>query len=188
METQSERVVEVDEGVGSAIPEQPIAEVAVDSGDPQPEASGPPEGYEGIPPELWPDANGNSPQLTPEMIRKLRGKYFTVRHAAGECGHKIDAINQPKNNCHDCWGVFFNTHPQLVEVAHQFYQTQGRKPMVGMRGEKFVRMFEKYMALLYRANLERKKQQELQRGVENPEPGSTAGDDKPSETSAVSEG
>src|SRR5208283_5322638 len=84
----------------------------------------PPEGYEGTPPELWPDKDGNPPVITERLLKSLRGKYFTVRHVRlGNCGHLLDMINQPKNNCHECWVAFFSTHPQLVEVAHQFYQT-----------------------------------------------------------------
>lgn len=151
--------------------------------------SGPPVGYENTPPELWPDETGKPPELTPALMRVLRGKYFTVRHVTGACGHKQDTINQPKNNCDDCWAVFFNTHPQLVEVAHDFYQKQGRGPMVGMRGEKFVKKFEQYMALLYRAMLERKKAEELNRGTDSQERSGGSvdnGTDTVSEAPAVS--
>jgi hypothetical protein len=177
---ESIEVAGVDEGVGAPVPE-PVAEAT--------EVAKPPAGYEGVPKELWPDKDGNPPPLTPALMKRLRGKYFTVRHTSGECGHKIDAINQPKLNCHDCWAAFFASHPQLVEVAHQFYTTQGRNPMVAMRGEKFVKMFEKYMALLYRAHIERLKQQE-KTSVENPEPGSTSdnGAVVSGETSGVTEG
>jgi hypothetical protein len=120
-----------------------------------------PEGYEGVPPELWPDASGNPPALTPQLMKRLRGKYFTVKHPRLTCGHKLDMINQPKNNCGECWFAFFSTHPQLVEVAHQFYQTQGRGPMVGMRGSKFVKMFERFMATMFQEM--KKREQEAAR-------------------------
>lgn len=109
----------------------------------------PPKGYEGVPQELWPDKDGNPPVITERLLKSLRGKYFTVRHIRlGVCGHLLDMVNQPKNNCEQCWFQFFNTHPQLVEVADQFFRTQGKKPMIGMRGEKFVKMFLRYMATI----------------------------------------
>src|SRR5208282_4826812 len=105
---------------------------------------------EKLPPELRPDENGNPPEVTPALLSKLRGKYFTVRHVRlGACGHKLDMVNEPRHrNCENCWWNFFNTHPQLVEVADQFFRTHGKKPMVGMRGEKFVKMFLRYMATI----------------------------------------
>lgn len=94
--------------------------------------------------------------LTEAMLRKLRAKYFTVRHpVVPECGHKIDQINEPKTNCHTCWYVWFEIHPQLVEVADQFYKTEGKRPLIGMRGEKFVKFFEKYMSTKYNELLEK---------------------------------
>ena len=124
-----------------------VSEVA---GEPSPESSvGPPKGYEGVPKELWPDAEGNPPVITERLLKSLRGKYFTVRHVRlGECDHLLDMINQPKNNCPDCWWTWFQTHPQLMETADQFYRTQGRKPLVAMRGLVFVRMFERTMATI----------------------------------------
>jgi predicted nucleic acid-binding Zn-ribbon protein len=113
----------------------------------EPEPGQPPKGYEGVPPELWPDKNGNPPKLTEALMRKLRGKYFTVRHPRlTNCGHKFDTINEPKTNCENCWFQFFNTHPQLVEVTDQFRRTHGRGPLIGMRGLKYVKLFERYMA------------------------------------------
>jgi hypothetical protein len=77
----------------------------------------------------------------------MRGHYFTVRHdTLANCGHQIDRLNQPKNNCENCWYTFFNTHPQLVEVSDQFFRTHGKGPMIGMRGEKYFKNFVRYMA------------------------------------------
>lgn len=200
METQSAAVVGMDEGVSAELqasaPTDAVAEPASLDGAPVPEEvqsepqGGPPKGYETVPPELWPDKDGNPPQLTEELMRKLRGKYFTVRHIRMACGHKMDQINQPKNNCDECWAGFFGTHPQLVEIAHQMYQTQGRGAIRGLRGEKFVKMFERFMALMYQELQRRQKEQETQRGTENNEPGpdGTTGSDEPSEAPAVSEG
>lgn len=148
METQTERVVQADEGDG-----QPAAAEAVTSEQPtgagavsdQPTA---PEGYEGVAPELWPDKDGKPPKLTEALMRQLRGKYFTVKLPRLEnCGHKYSPTNEPRmRNCENCWFQFFNTHPQLVETADQFWRTQGKQAMVGMRGEHFTKMFVRYMA------------------------------------------
>jgi hypothetical protein len=170
METQTERLVQTDEGTGcstaaSDLPASTVREccgghftpdLKAVEGDSVQESTGtaetpaaPPKGYEGVPPELWPDKNGNPPVITERLLRSLRGKYFTVRHVRlGVCDHLLDMVNQPKNNCEQCWFQFFNTHPQLVEVADQFFRTHGKKPMVGMRGEKFVKMFLRYMATI----------------------------------------
>lgn len=103
-----------------------------------------------LPPELRPDKDGRPPKITEKLLKQMRGHYFTVKHVLLEnCGHKLDMINQPKNNCPDCWWTWFRTHPQLMETADQFYRTHGRGPMVGMRGLKFVKMFERTMATLY---------------------------------------
>jgi hypothetical protein len=106
----------------------------------------PDQAQEGLPPELRNDKDGNPPQLTEGLLRKLRGRYFTVRHPfLVDCGHKLDMINQPKNNCDNCWFQFFNTHGELVKVADQFYRTHGKGAMVSMRGEKFVKNFGRFM-------------------------------------------
>jgi len=167
METQTERLVQSNEGTSEATTESEVtihelaevatgrafvatATAATEAVQPEPIPSVSPDtaptGYEGVPPELWPGPDGNPPQLTERLLSKLRAKYFTVRHPLlTECGHKLDMINQPKNNCENCWFQFFNTHPQLVEVADQFYRTHGKKPMIGMRGVKFVKNFGRYM-------------------------------------------
>jgi hypothetical protein len=103
-----------------------------------------------LPPELQPDENGNPPQITEKLLGTLRGKYFTVRHPfLTDCGHRLDMINQPKNNCETCWWTFFNTHPQLVQVADEFFRNQGKNPMIAMRGVKFVKNFLRFMATVH---------------------------------------
>ena len=172
METQTERLVQTDEGIGSspaasdlpastvlacgptftenlkAVEPDSVQEPTGTAETPAAEPVGPPKGYEGVPPELWPNKDGNPPVITERLLKSLRGKYFTVRHVPlSDCGHKLDMINEPRHrNCENCWWNFFNTHPQLVEVADQFFRTQGKKPMIGMRGECFVKMFLRYMA------------------------------------------
>src|SRR5208337_1364501 len=191
MEEKAERVLSNDEGAGSSpaasnlpastvlacgsaftenltpVEGDSVQEPTGTAETPAAEPAGPPKGYEGVPPELWPDKDGNPPVVTERLLRSLRGKYFTVKHVRlGVCGHLLDMLNQPRNNCHECWVAFFSTHPQLVEVAHQFYQTQGRRPMVGMRGEKFVRMFERFMATLWHE----KREKELSEAKSNESP------------------
>jgi hypothetical protein len=77
----------------------------------------------------------------------MRGKYFTVKHPRLEaCGHLLDMINFPKRNCHTCLFNWFNSHAQLVETAHQFYQQHGKGPLIAMRGEKFFKAFRMFMS------------------------------------------
>jgi hypothetical protein len=160
MENQEATVAPVDEGVSSA-------ELSA-TPDGTPESSEP--DYSNLPPELRPDKDGKQPEITPRLIRKLRARYFTVRHPLlTNCGHKLDMINQPGNNCENCWYSFFNTHPQLVEVADQFYRTQGKGPMIGMRGVKFVKNFCRFMATVAHFKEEEKNV------TENQQPGSNDG-------------
>lgn len=156
METETERLVQNDQGSGGTVP-TPETAVTIDVnntaagetfvGETQRPTPPVEEEYSHLPPELRPDANGKFPELTPRLLKQLRAKYYTVRHPyLAECGHKLDMINQPKNNCENCWFQFFNTHPQLVETADQFFRTLGKNAMEGMRGRKFVTNFLRYMA------------------------------------------
>jgi hypothetical protein len=177
MEEITERLVQNDKGLGQTaadveiFPTELELAAAVDTGErpfvaPEPETvpdeagipeavegdkpQSPPAGYENVPQELWPDANGNPPQLTEKLLSKLRGKYFTVKHPRlTDCGHLLDMINQPKNNCQTCWWTWFNSHPQLIEVADQFFRTHGKNAMISMRGEKFVKMFLRFMSTVH---------------------------------------
>lgn len=98
------------------------------------------------------------------MFRKLRGKYFTVRHIPLEaCGHKMDTIHEPRTNCHNCWWQWLNSHPDLVETADQFYRTQGKGAMIAMRGEKFTKMFGRFMVTLARLKEDERIQNERTR-------------------------
>ena len=102
-----------------------------------------------VPPELQPDKDGNPPNITPELIRQLRGKYFTVKHVRlTDCGHLLDMVNFPKRNCHTCLFNWFNSHAQLVELAHEFYQKHGKKALAAMRGDKFVKAFLMFMSTI----------------------------------------
>jgi hypothetical protein len=101
-----------------------------------------------IPPELRPDKDGKYPAITPKLIKAMRGRYFTVKHVLlTNCGHRLDMINEPRHrHCENCWFQWFNTHPQLVETADQFFRTHGKLALEGMRGKHFVKMFTRYMA------------------------------------------
>jgi hypothetical protein len=122
---------------------------------PSPERQ-PPPGYENVIEELWPGEDGKPPELTQSLMAKLRSKYFTIRHSTLQCGHKFDQINQPRGNCDFCWFAFFGCHMKLVEVADQFYRQHGKRAMVGMRGEKFVKYFTRFMSTLYHEQQKRK--------------------------------
>jgi hypothetical protein len=103
-----------------------------------------------LPPELRPGPDGKPPKLTEELMATLRRKYFTVRHVLlVDCGHKLDMINQPKNNCETCWYEFFNRHGKLVEVTHEFFTDHGKQPLVAMRGARYVKMFLRFMSTIH---------------------------------------
>lgn len=209
METSTERLVQSNEGASQpdatpevefptntpfVNPEGDAGQVreAVDSpsptveGDAELDPDAPPPGYESVPKELWPDADGKPPQLTDRLLRVLRGKYFTVRHPfLIDCGHKLDMINQPKNNCGNCWFQFFNTHGELVQVADQFYRTHGKNAMIGMRGEKFVKNFGRFMVTVLKM-----KEEEAASESSNPEgsnPDSIDGNEVGTQATAASE-
>ncbi len=95
-------------------------------------------------------------QLTEQQFRKLRGLYFTVRHHRVQpCGHLLDQINEPTfRNCEACWFCFFNSHGQLVEVTDKAFQEQGRDFLVKMRGEKYAKMFTRFMSTVARMKKE----------------------------------
>lgn len=93
-----------------------------------------------------PEFDPNKP-LTERDFRALRRMYFTVRHDVGKpCGHKVDRLNQPKNNCEYCWWIFFETHPDLVATADRAYIDQGREFLDRIRGWKFRKYFLRYMS------------------------------------------
>lgn len=114
----------------------------------------------------------------------MRAKYFTVKHPLlTNCGHKLDMINFPKRNCENCYYQWFNTHPQLVETADQFFRTHGKGPLIGLRGEKFFKAFVRYMATIIHFMKEEEelaKQKALQSPVVSSESG-TVQEESPSE-------
>ena len=102
-----------------------------------------------IPPELiGPD--GKMLPFTERTMAMLRNRYFTVRHVfLANCQHKLDMINQPKNNCDSCWFQFFNTHSTLVETARDFHQQYGKERLIAMRGKKFFVAFCRFMSTVH---------------------------------------
>jgi hypothetical protein len=121
------------------------------------------ENFEHLPPELRPDENGKYPELTPQLLKRLRGKYFTVKHPRlTACGHKMDLMNEPRTNCEDCWFAWFNTHQKLVEVADEMYRAKGKEALIGMRGKRFFKMFVRFMVTI----IQLAKEQE-QRGTDS---------------------
>lgn len=164
MEQQSVAVGESDAGIGAATTnEERFTEVSI-QGEPRIGQKPPilrPEEQQLVPntpSELQPDKDGNPPKITPELIRKLRGRYFTIRHSRLEaCGHRFDLVNEPRNNCDLCWVNFFAYHPDLVETADKFYIAHGKEPLIAMRGKKFFRYFTMYMSTLYHEQKEKEK-------------------------------
>ncbi len=100
-------------------------------------------------------------QLSEAQLRQLRNLYFTVRHHRVQpCGHLLDQINEPTfRNCEACWFCFFNSHGQLVEVTDKAFQEQGRDFLVKMRGERYAKMFTRFMSTVARMKRESDEQQ-----------------------------
>jgi len=88
-------------------------------------------------------------QMTLRQFKALRAKYFTVRHKRMEpCGHRLDAMNEPRNNCEFCWFAFFQTHGELVQTTDRAYQEQGAEFLDKMRGQKYRKMFLRFMSTM----------------------------------------
>lgn len=110
--------------------------------------------------------------LTEKQMRTLRGRYFTVKHIPQNCGHKLDMINEPRNNCQQCWFQWFNTHGQLCQTMDQAYHEKGLDFLISMRGKKAVKMFLKFMSTLaawqnQMAQMQAQQQQPPQEGQQN---------------------
>jgi hypothetical protein len=188
MEREAGTVLQDDNGAGTEgavqanAPEPSTTNAALQSSE---RSVAPPQVSDGVPPELQPDADGNPPKLTEQLLRKLRGKYFTVRHPLlTNCGHRLDMVNEPRHrHCENCYFQWFNTHPQLVETADQFYRTHGVVALTGMRGKHFVKMFVRYMATVIHFM---KESEALKAKAENeaksPESPSTEGELQPTPT------
>lgn len=175
VQAESERLVQSYEGAGDAAATAPARDAATsdtgsereaagkDAGNPELEGHPVQEGTqqdESVPPELRPDKDGNPPKVTPELLRQLRGKYYTVKHPfLVDCGHKLDMINEPRHrHCENCWWTWFNSHGPLVETADQMFRTLGPKAVEALRGKLFVKMFKRFMATVYHFQQELEKE------------------------------
>lgn len=106
-------------------------------------------------------------EMTLRQFKALRAKYFTVRHKRMDpCGHRLDAMNEPRNNCEFCWFAFFQTHGELVQTADRAYQEQGTDFLDRMRGIKFRKMFLRFMSTMamFKKEIEAAKGQNGQAG------------------------
>lgn len=103
------------------------------------------------------------PPMTLREFKKLRAKYFTVKHQRMEpCGHRLDAMNEPRNNCEYCWFAFFQTHGELVQTTDRAIQEQGTDFVDKMRGIKYRKMFLRFMSTMamFQKEIERAKENE----------------------------
>lgn len=98
----------------------------------------------------------NQQPMTERQFRELRGKYFTVRHHRVQpCGHKADSLNEPRHrNCQSCWFMFFESHPQLVEVTDRAFIEHGTRFLDRMRGKAYTKWFGRFMATKLRLKQE----------------------------------
>ncbi len=88
-------------------------------------------------------------QMTLRQFKALRAKYFTVKHKRMDpCGHRLDAMNEPRNNCEFCWFAFFQTHGELVQTTDRAYQEQGTEFLDRTRGQKYRKMFLRFMSTI----------------------------------------
>lgn len=94
-----------------------------------------------------PDAPAAPRQISANDIKQIRRAYFTVRHDRVEpCGHRFDRMNEPRTNCHSCWFAWLNSHGTLTQAVEEAFQKQGAHFVIKMRGQKFLKMFLKFMA------------------------------------------
>lgn len=111
--------------------------------------------------------------LTDAKIRQLRRLYFTVRHGVVNiCGHRLDAMNEPRNrNCEHCWFAWLNTHAELVKTADRAYREQGKAFLIKMRGAKFTKMFESFMATVAKLRTELQEHENERKGIDGTKSG-----------------
>lgn len=104
-------------------------------------------------------------QMTLRQFKALRGKYFTVRHKRMEpCGHRLDQVTEPRNNCEFCWFAFFQTHGELVQTADKAAMEQGIDFLDKMRGVKWRKMFLRFMSTvaMFKKEMEAAKEKDEQ--------------------------
>jgi hypothetical protein len=105
--------------------------------------------------------------LSERQFRELRGKYFTVRHIpVSECGHKIDAMNEPTIGCEWCWWTWFSGHAELVQTTDKAFQEHGKEFVIKMRGRRYLKYFLRYMSTLARFQKEQEEKNEQSRDIQ----------------------
>jgi len=84
---------------------------------------------------------------TSKEIGEWRNANFTVKQGTVKaCGHKFDPHTFPKQaNCWDCWEATFSSSPEGVASVHQLLLTGGTKAVVAMHGQKFTKMFGRFL-------------------------------------------
>jgi hypothetical protein len=92
------------------------------------------------------------PILAPKIVTRSEMKKYNramitrILPKIKECGHSYDEMNQPRTNCEWCWVAWFTAHGEIVKIADECFRAEGRETLVRIRGEKFVKMFLRYMA------------------------------------------
>src|ERR1019366_1464193 len=87
------------------------------------------------------------PKPTLAQVKAWRAANFTVRHSTvNACGHKLDLRQFPSNaNCWPCWEAFFSVSPEGVASVHNLLLEGGTKAVIALHGEKFTKMFGKFL-------------------------------------------
>jgi len=85
------------------------------------------------------------PTPTPAEYHKMMGVYFTERRdRVTRCGHKFDLRYEPRTQCPDCWGAFLYLSGETTALAEEIYQKEGRGMLIKLKGNRFVKWFERF--------------------------------------------
>jgi hypothetical protein len=85
--------------------------------------------------------------IAPLIPIKSRKPNRTIHHDKVQiCGHKYDGSRPPNTNCESCWFTWFNIHGKLVQATEEAFQKYGKEMVVGIQGEKFFKMWLRFMA------------------------------------------
>ena len=61
------------------------------------------------------------------------------------CGHKIDPVNGPTNNCMDCWMSYWNNDANRVQIWMNVINNDGEQGLVNEFGAKQVKWFKRFL-------------------------------------------
>lgn len=87
------------------------------------------------------DLGASKPVPVPEQVQRP----FQLPTVVA-CGHKLDTRRLPVHaNCFNCWEAFFETNAQHLGNVHQTLMTEGSAGVTRLYGEKFTKMFGKYL-------------------------------------------